>query len=110
MSVRHSLLSLLLVGPGGLNPYEVLAQLPDDLREAFEEQDTAALSGILGAMKPEEGRKWLKMCVDSGLWVPAPGSKSLLDEDYTEEEEEVCFRCGRRCIAWFNRLVIICLS
>mgnify|MGYP003385495688 CR=1 FL=1 len=67
------------LGPGGLNPYDVLEQLPEDLREAFEEQDTETLTRILSEMPPKEGKKWMKMCVDSGLWVPAPGSKSIFD-------------------------------
>lgn len=78
------------LGPGGLNPYDVLEQLPDNLREAFEEQDTEALVKILTELPPKEGRKWMKMCVDSGLWCPAPGSKSIFDSsnDAAFEEDE----------------------
>jgi hypothetical protein len=44
MFCRHDEVPL---GPGGLNPYDVLERLPENMREAFEEQDTAALHRIL---------------------------------------------------------------
>jgi cell division cycle protein 37 len=57
------------VGPGGLNPLEVLKQLPKPMRKAFESQDIGRLQEVLGAMAPDEAKHWMKLCVDSGLWV-----------------------------------------
>ena len=45
------------LGPGGLNPFDVLEALPANLREAFDEQDTEALQTILSEMDPKEGIK-----------------------------------------------------
>jgi cell division cycle protein 37 len=76
------------LGPGGLNPYEVLESLPEELREAFEEQDTEALTKILSDMPPKEGKMWMKKCVDSGLWVPAPGSRSIFDTMNDDDDDD----------------------
>ena len=43
------------LGPGGLNPFDVLEQLPENLRQAFDDQDTEALQTILSEMEPKEG-------------------------------------------------------
>lgn len=69
------------LGPGGLNPFEVLKQLPEVLRNAFESQDLQRLQDVLASMEPAEAKKWMKMCVDSGLWVPK-------DETLFEEDDE----------------------
>lgn len=69
------------LGPGGLDPYEVLESLPEALRNCFENQDIAGLQGVLAAMNPMEAKRWMKMCVDSGLWVPQHS------EIYDEEED-----------------------
>lgn len=57
------------VGPGGLNPLEVLKKLPKPMRKAFESQDIGRLQEVLAQMNPEEAKHWMKQCVDSGLWV-----------------------------------------
>jgi cell division cycle protein 37 len=57
------------VGPGGLNPFEVLKSLPKAMRKAFESQNVKKLQEVLAAMDPEEAKHWMKQCVDSGLWV-----------------------------------------
>ena len=69
------------LGPGGLNPFEVLKQLPDTLRNAFESQDLQQLQDVLASMEAVEAKKWMKLCVDSGLWVPK-------DEQVFEEDDE----------------------
>src|SRR5437868_6879681 len=77
------------VGPGGLNPYEVLERLPEALRAAFEEQDTEALQAVIAGMSRKDAAYWMKQCVDSGLWVPSSASKQIFEEgDEGEEEEE----------------------
>lgn len=76
------------LGPGGLNPLEVLEQLPESMRNAFDSQDIGALHRAVAEMKPSEARKWMKMCVDSGLWVPS-NSNEFDDNDDPNEDEEV---------------------
>jgi hypothetical protein len=59
------------------------------MRDAFDKQDIAALHQAVASMKPSEGRKWMKMCVDSGLWVPSHADEfSALDREDDEDEEE----------------------
>lgn len=58
------------IGPGGLDPLEVLETLPGPLKECFEKQDIAKLQEVLSAMDEKEARHHLKRCIDSGLWVP----------------------------------------
>uniref|UniRef100_A0A7S2RVM9 Hsp90 chaperone protein kinase-targeting subunit n=1 Tax=Mucochytrium quahogii TaxID=96639 RepID=A0A7S2RVM9_9STRA len=60
------------LGPGGLDPNEVLAQLPLEMQEAFVTQDTERLKKCLEAMTEEEASRHMQMCIDSGLWVPGP--------------------------------------
>jgi len=83
------------IGPGGLDPMDVLNSLPDVLREAFESQDMNQLQAVLASMDPVEAKRHMKRCVDSGLWVPADatiydnpegGLEEISDDD--EEEEE----------------------
>jgi cell division cycle protein 37 len=69
-------------GPGGLDPFEVLESLPIELQEAFESQDLGQLQAVLGGMEPKAAKHWMKLCVDSGLWVPS-------DETIFENEEEL---------------------
>eukprot|EP01036_Dinobryon_divergens_P036786 gene36786-47963_t len=77
------------VEAGGLDPYEVLANLPEALRLAFESQEIEQLQKVLGEMDPMEAKRCMKLCVDSGLWVPKDESVFEEDEgDYEEEEEE----------------------
>ena len=75
------------LGPGGLNPFEVLKELPDSLRNAFESQDLQRLQDVLASMEPVEAKKWMKKCVDSGLWVPK--DDSIFDDEGQDEEEAV---------------------
>jgi len=75
-----------VLGPGGLNPIQVLKSLPKILRRAFESQDIEELQRVLGAMKPEEAKYWMKQCVDSGLWVAK--DPTVFDEEHDAEEVE----------------------
>ena len=58
------------MGPGGLDPFEVLESLPQSMRDAFDSQDIGRLQGVLNDMPQEEAKGWMKKCVDSGLWCP----------------------------------------
>ncbi len=74
------------LGPGGLDPYEVLETLPEVLKDAFESQDLQRLQDVLAAMDPLEAKTHMKRCVDSGLWVPRDGS--VFDDGEGDEDEE----------------------
>ena len=76
------------VGPGGLNPYEVLKSLPKSLRDAFESQDIKGLHKVLGDMEPAEAKRLMKLCVDSGLWVAKDNSIFGEDDDATGSVDE----------------------
>lgn len=73
------------VGPGGLNPYEVLEVLPGPMRAAFEQQDVPALHKAVAEMAPEDARRFMKMAVDSGLWNASDPHE--FDDDEEEEGE-----------------------
>lgn len=73
-------------GATKLDPFEVLEMLPIELQEAFESQDIGRLHAVLGNMKPADAKHWMKLCVDSGLWVPSDAS--VFEEEGEEEHEE----------------------
>lgn len=80
------------LGPGGLDPLEVLETLPADLKECFETQSVGKLQGALAKMSKEDAAYHMKRCVDSGLWVPDARSKGLTaakdQQDWQHEESE----------------------
>lgn len=60
------------LGPGGLDPTEVLNELPKAMQDAFMSKDTEALQKAIADMPKDEAAKWMEKCVKSGLWVPGP--------------------------------------
>ena len=60
------------LGPGGLNPYLVLAEMPDSMRVAFEKHDMTMLrqleSGSDKKVTKEKFRIWIHKAEDAGLW------------------------------------------
>ena len=58
------------LGPGGLDPVEVMETLPQELQECFESKSVSKLQEVLSNMPKEEAAYHMKRCVDSGLWVP----------------------------------------
>ena len=60
------------LGPGGLDPTEVLRSLPQDMQDAFINQDTPKLQATLQALTEKEAAYHMQRCIDSGLWVPGP--------------------------------------
>lgn len=58
------------LGPGGLDPLEVLETLPEEMRKAFQTKDGPRLQAAVDALPDEEASYHLKRCEDSGLWVP----------------------------------------
>lgn len=57
------------LGPGGLDPLEVIETLPEEMVAAFESRDVDNLRAALEKLTPEEAEYHMKRCVDSGLWV-----------------------------------------
>ena len=56
------------LGPGGLDPLEVIESLPIEMQEAFESRDIEVLKQVLANMDPKDAEYHMKRCVDSGLW------------------------------------------
>ena len=65
------------LGPGGLDPAEVMESLPTDLRQCFEERNIPKLQETLLRMSKEDAAYHMKRCVDSGLWVADAKSSGL---------------------------------
>lgn len=57
------------LGPGGLDPLEVIETLPEDIVKAFESRDVKMLEEALQKLSPSDAEYHMKRCVDSGLWV-----------------------------------------
>jgi len=81
------------LGPGGLDPLEVMETLPKELQKCFESADVGMLQRTIAAMPPMEARYHMKRCVDSGLWKPAADDPNTNAEDgfkkvETEDEED----------------------
>jgi len=74
------------LGPGGLDPTEVLNSLPKELQEAFMEKDTEKLTAAISKLPEEEARKYMDDCVKSGLWVRQSDSEDTKGEDSKVEE------------------------
>jgi len=58
------------LGPAGLDPLEVLEELPPKMREAFETQNTPLLHESFQALPDGEREAVYHKVVGSGLWVP----------------------------------------
>ncbi|XP_076467398.1 hsp90 co-chaperone Cdc37-like isoform X2 [Babylonia areolata] len=71
------------LGPGGLDPVEVMESLPEELRECFESRDIGMLQQAIMKMDKEQAEYHIKRCVDSGLWVP-----NAADAEKEEQEGE----------------------
>jgi cell division cycle protein 37 len=56
------------LGPGGLDPLEVIESLPQSMQDAFESRDTDQLRAAIMEMDPNDAEYHMKRCVDSGLW------------------------------------------
>lgn len=57
------------LGPGGLDPLEVIETLPPEMVAAFESRDVDQLKQVLETLDPEDAEHHMKRCVDSGLWT-----------------------------------------
>jgi len=81
------------LGPGGLDPLEVIETLPEELKACFESQDVQQLKDVISNMDSKLAAYHMKRCVDSGLWVPEGGSSTSTTDPKTglekKEEEEI---------------------
>lgn len=57
------------LGPGGLDPLEVIETLPEEMVKAFESRNVENLKAALMKLPPEEAQYHMERCVASGLWV-----------------------------------------
>jgi len=69
------------LGPGGLDPLEVMESLPEELQKCFESQDIAMLQTVIANMPADDARYHMKRCVDSGLWKPSAEDPNTNPED-----------------------------
>lgn len=74
------------LGPGGLDPVEVMESLPECLQKCFETQDIALLQQTVSEMPQEEAAYHIQRCIDSGLWVPGGGEDKPGEGKPGEEE------------------------
>ncbi|GFS24283.1 hsp90 co-chaperone Cdc37-like [Elysia marginata] len=75
------------LGPGGLDPVEVMESLPESLQKCFESQDIALLQQTVSEMPQEEAAYHIQRCIDSGLWVPG-GAEDKSAEDKSAEGKQ----------------------
>eukprot|EP00929_Paragymnodinium_shiwhaense_P109303 TRINITY_DN75721_c0_g1_i1.p1 TRINITY_DN75721_c0_g1~~TRINITY_DN75721_c0_g1_i1.p1 ORF type:complete len:357 (-),score=107.64 TRINITY_DN75721_c0_g1_i1:252-1322(-) len=73
------------LGPGGLDPMEVLYSLPESMQQAFRNQDIAALQAAIEALPQADAKYHLRRCEDSGLWCPNPDAGP---PPYQEDSDE----------------------
>ena len=66
------------LGPGGLDPVEVMETLPQALQECFASKSVAKLQEVIASLPKEEASYHMKRCVDSGLWVPDAKAAGVL--------------------------------
>jgi cell division cycle protein 37 len=74
------------LGPGGLDPVEVMESLPKEMQECFESRDIAKLQEVLSKIPRDEAAQHLDRCIKSGLWIP--NAKDVEEETNSEEQEE----------------------
>ncbi|CAI4226399.1 unnamed protein product [Auanema sp. JU1783] len=72
--------------PGGLDPLEVLAALPVEMKEAFQSQDVAALEALVTTMDREVFSYHFDRCIKSGLWVPSTEDKENSESEQNQTE------------------------
>ncbi|RWS14682.1 hsp90 co-chaperone Cdc37-like protein [Dinothrombium tinctorium] len=85
------------LGPGGLDPVEVMESLPPALQECFEKKDIALLQQVISQMDEKEASYHIKRCIDSGLWIPdAKAAKEEgKEENGASEVESSTAACGK---------------
>uniref|UniRef100_A0A6B2EC25 Hsp90 co-chaperone Cdc37 n=1 Tax=Phlebotomus kandelakii TaxID=1109342 RepID=A0A6B2EC25_9DIPT len=77
------------LGPGGLDPEEVINSLPEELQKCFESRDVKLLQDTIAKMEPEEAKYHMKRCIDSGLWVPDANKGAPEEEESATSTDDV---------------------
>ncbi|CAF4351166.1 unnamed protein product [Adineta steineri] len=77
------------LGPGGLDPIEVMESLPKELQECFESRDISQLQECLSKLPREEAAQHLDRCIKSGLWVPNAKDAEGDDEEDAKHDDEI---------------------
>lgn len=77
------------LGPDGLDPLEVLKELPAEMKKAFETQDTPLLQKCFSELPEDQAEEVYRKVVGSGLWVPQGKKESdgPVEEVYDEVKE-----------------------
>jgi cell division cycle protein 37 len=57
------------LGPGGLDPLEVIETLPESMVKAFESRNVDNLKQALLALPPDDAEYHMNRCIAAGLWV-----------------------------------------
>lgn len=79
------------LGPGGLDPIEVMETLPEKIQEAFRTQNTPLLKEGFGELSPEDFKHHYTRAVESGLWHPQgdeAGAEGEDEDDGAEADDE----------------------
>ncbi|CAF0732181.1 unnamed protein product [Adineta steineri] len=76
------------LGPGGLDPIEVMESLPKELQECFESRDISKLQEVLSKLPREEAAQHLDRCIKSGLWIPNAKDAEGDDEEDAKHDDE----------------------
>ncbi|KAI0988298.1 hypothetical protein GJ496_003167 [Pomphorhynchus laevis] len=80
------------LGPGGLDPIEVMESLPEELKKCFEVQNVETLKQVLLNMPKQDAEYHLDRCIKSGLWVPGKDSNEDVQTESTEDRNDNAFR------------------
>jgi len=75
------------LGPGGLDPIEVMESLPEKIQEAFRTQNTPLLKEGFSELSPEDFKHHYTRAVQSGLWVPQGGEAGAEDDAADADDE-----------------------
>merc|ERR550525_606435 len=86
------------LGPGGLDPTEVLNSLPQEMCQPFISQEVDKLREVLGAMDPDEAEYHMRRCVDAGLWVqpdePDDNNAETQGQEAAKDETQKDSQCS----------------
>jgi len=88
MTTEEALKHKAPLGPGGLDPTEVLNSLPQEMQDAFMDKDMQKLKAALAKLPEEEAQKYMTDCVKSGLWVSSPDLDTDDEDKEASDEEE----------------------
>jgi len=74
------------LGPGGLDPTEVLNSLPEAMQDSFVNSDVEGLKKVLAEMEPAQAEYHMQRCIDAGLWVQPTDENGLNGNDDDDDD------------------------